>query len=165
MSAALASEGAANTLTDNLAKAIAPVCGKRSGRFTPLVRRIPHSTFRIPRSSQQRPSSKGTPTILTTSDTSPLLKFVDDVDFWFDPTTGVTQLRSASAARGATGLPLQDCAVQPGRSRYRVVSSSMVCARMQGKRPLLPPRPFLSLANRLLAVPGTSSAPVSTCRS
>ena len=33
--------------------------------------------------------------------TTPLLKFVDDVEFWFDPANGVIQVRSASRVGGS----------------------------------------------------------------
>jgi uncharacterized protein (DUF1499 family) len=46
-----------------------------------------------------------TPDYLYAQYTTPLMKFVDDVEFWFDPATNVIQVRSASRiGKGDRGL-------------------------------------------------------------
>ncbi len=48
---------------------------------------------------------KSEPGYLYAQFTTPLMKFVDDVEFWFDPAAGVVQVRSASrVGRGDRGL-------------------------------------------------------------
>ncbi len=46
-----------------------------------------------------------TPDYLYAQYTTPLMKFVDDVEFWFDPAANVIQVRSASRiGKGDRGL-------------------------------------------------------------
>lgn len=48
---------------------------------------------------------KSDPDYLYAQFTTPLMKFVDDVEFWFDPAAGVVQVRSASRiGHGDRGL-------------------------------------------------------------
>jgi uncharacterized protein (DUF1499 family) len=48
---------------------------------------------------------KSEPDYLYAQFTTPLMKFVDDVEFWFDPAAGVVQVRSASrVGRGDQGV-------------------------------------------------------------
>ena len=48
---------------------------------------------------------KSAPDYLYAQFTTPLMKFIDDTEFWFDPAAGVVQVRSASrVGRGDRGL-------------------------------------------------------------
>ena len=48
---------------------------------------------------------QSTPDYLYAQFTTPLMKYVDDVEFWFDPAAGVVQVRSASrVGHGDQGL-------------------------------------------------------------
>jgi len=48
--------------------------------------------------------------------TTPLMRFVDDVEFWFDPTAGVVQVRSASRV-GRSDLGVNRARIENIRAR------------------------------------------------
>ena len=63
---------------------------------------------------------KSAPDYLYAQYTTPLMKYVDDVEFWFDPTAQVIQVRSASRiGRGDRGL---------NRQRVEAVRSALAAA-------------------------------------